>query len=177
MAAAKIEMRYGTVEDAPLLADLGARTFQETFAAENTPQDMAVYLCASFGAERQAAELADPKSVFFIAEVGGQAVGYARLHSGAPAEGVTGERPIELLRIYALREWAGRGVGPRLLEACIAEAQARGHDVLWLGVWERNLRAQAFYRKWGFVEVGQHTFQLGSEPQTDLVMQNQLGLD
>jgi len=177
MAAADIEVRYATAEDAALLADLGARTFRETFSAENTPQDMAAYLSASFSANRQAAELADPRSVFFIAEVDAQAVGYAQLHASEPAEGVTGERPIELVRIYTLQEWAGRGVGPRLLEACIAEAQGREHDVLWLGVWERNLRAQGFYRKWGFVEVGAHTFQLGSDPQTDLVMQKQLGVD
>ena len=57
------------------------------------------------------------------------------------------------------------------MQAAIDEAQRRGHDTLWLGVWEHNPRARAFYRKWGFVEVGTHIFVLGSDPQTDILMQ------
>lgn len=175
MTAADVEIRFATAEDAALLARLGASTFEEAFAAENDPRDMAAYVEAAFSVDRLAAELADPRSVFLLAEVGREAVGYARLFAGDPEDGVRAERPIELVRIYSLPAWIGRGVGPRLLAASIAEAQARGHDVLWLGVWERNTRAQAFYRKWGFAAVGKHTFQLGSDPQTDLVMERKLG--
>jgi ribosomal protein S18 acetylase RimI-like enzyme len=45
---------------------------------------------------------------------------------------------------------------------------------MWLGVWEYNPRAQRFYEKNGFRMVDKHTFVLGSDPQTDLLMQKEL---
>jgi ribosomal protein S18 acetylase RimI-like enzyme len=167
-------IRRANSEDARLLAELGARTFAETFAEENSPEDMAAYLDANFNLERQAAELADPASAFFIAEVGGLAAGYAQLHAGEPEEGVEGSKPVELVRLYVSREWLGRGVGEALMRACVDEARRAGHGTMWLGVWERNGRAQAFYRKWDFREVGEHVFQLGSDPQRDILMERAL---
>ena len=164
-------VRRASVEDAELLADLGARTFDETFSTENSPEDMAAYLAASFGVGRLTEELADPLSVFFVAEVDGSAAGYAKLHAGGVSAGVEGQRPIELVRLYVSREWLGRGVGQALMRRCIDEARRMGFQTIWLGVWERNHRAQAFYRKWDFYEVGEHIFQLGSDPQRDVVMQ------
>ena len=79
-------------------------------------------------------------------------------------------RPIEIVRFYARTRWIGRGVGRGLMEAVLREARARGHDRVWLGVWERNERAIAFYKKWGFIKVGSQPFQLGNDIQTDLVM-------
>lgn len=164
-------IRHGKAEDAALLAELGARTFSETFAADNTPQDMAAYLAGSFSLDQQAAKLADPHSLFQIAEVNGVAVGYAMLRSGNAPNSVTGDKPIELVRLYVSRESLGNGVGAALMQACIDEAKRRGYETLWLGVWERNHRAQAFYRKWNFQEAGTHLFQLGDDPQTDILMQ------
>ena len=167
-------IRRASIEDAKLLADLGARTFVETFAEENTPEDMAAYLAASFSVGRLTEELTDPLSTFFIAEVDGSAAGYAKLHPGEVAEGVEGQRPIELVRLYVAQAWLGRGVGPALMQRCVEEARQMGFQTIWLGVWERNHRAQAFYRKWKFDEVGEHIFQLGSDPQRDIVMQRAL---
>jgi ribosomal protein S18 acetylase RimI-like enzyme len=164
-------LRRGTARDAALLAELGARTFSETFGPDNTPEDMAAHIGAAFGPEKQAAELADPHTTFFIAEVDGAPAGYAVIRAGVAPGCVTGARPIELARLYACREHIGHGVGPALLETCLEEARNAGYATLWLGVWERNARAQAFYRKWGFRVVGAHVFQLGSDPQTDLLME------
>lgn len=164
-------VRRASTEDAKVLAELGAQTFIETFAKDNAPEDMAVYLAASFSVERLTVELADPPAIFFIAEVEGRAAGYAKIHSGEVSDGVEGERPIELVRLYVLQEWLGRGVGQALMQRCIDEARALGFQTIWLGVWEHNGRAQAFYRKWNFYEVGEHIFQLGSDPQRDIVMQ------
>ena len=169
-----LTIRRADPEDAGLLAELGARTFSETFAADNDPEDMAAYLAASFNPARQADELNDPASTFFVAEVGGRAAGYAQLHAGDPAEGVEGPKPVELVRLYVSREWLGRGVGEALMRACVDEARRAGHETLWLGVWERNGRAQAFYRKWDFRAVGEHVFRLGSDPQRDILMERAL---
>jgi GNAT superfamily N-acetyltransferase len=166
-----VTIRRANPVDASLLAELGAHTFSETFAADNSPEDMAAYLAASFNPAQQAAELADPASTFLIAEVGGRAAGYVKLHAGEPAEGVEGDKPVELVRLYVLHEWLGRGVGSELMSACLDEARRAGHETIWLGVWERNGRAQAFYRKWDFREVGEHVFRLGSDPQRDILME------
>ena len=166
-----LAIRRANSEDAGLLAELGARTFYETFAADNAPEDMAAYVAASFNPAQQTAELADPASTFLIAEVGGHAAGYAMLRAGEPAEGVEGPKPVELVRLYVSREWLGRGVGEALMRACVGEARQAGHGTIWLGVWERNGRAQAFYRKWDFRAVGEHVFRLGSDPQRDILME------
>lgn len=169
-----LTIRRGTVQDAALLSELGARTFSETFAADNTAEDLAAYLEASFSVAQQTAELEDPGSIFLIAEVDGHAAGYAKLHDGKPETGVEGANPIELVRLYVSREWLGRGIGEQLMRACIDEAGRAGHETIWLGVWERNARAQAFYRKWNFQTVGEHVFQLGADRQRDLLMQRPL---
>lgn len=169
-----LTIRRAEPGDAGLLAELGARTFSETFAADNSPEDMAAYLAASFDPARLTDELSDPASAFFVAEVGGRAAGYAQLHAGEPAEGVEGPKPVELVRLYVSREWLGRGVGEALMRACVDGARQAGHRTIWLGVWERNGRAQAFYRKWDFREVGEHVFQLGSDPQRDILMERAL---
>ena len=169
-----LTIRRGTPADALLLSELGARTFSETFAVDNTPEDLAAYLATSFSVAQQTAELEDPASTFLIAEVEGHAAGYAMLREGEPEQGVEGANPIELVRLYVLREWLGRGVGEQLMRACIDEAHQAGHETLWLGVWERNARAQAFYRKWNFRAVGEHVFELGADRQRDLLMERSL---
>ena len=166
-----ITVRRGNLDDANLLAELGARTFEETFAADNTPEDMAAYLASAFNPAQQTAELADPASTFLIAEVNGEPAGYAKLHAGEAAEGIAGTKPIEIVRLYVESKWFGRGVGEAVMRSCLDEALRSGFDSVWLGVWERNVRAQAFYRKWDFRAVGKHVFQLGADAQTDILME------
>jgi diamine N-acetyltransferase len=166
-----LTIRHANLDDASLLAELGARTFSEAFAAENASEDMAAYIASSFNLPQQTAELSDPTTTFLIAEIDGVATGYAQLRAGEPAAGIKGARPVELVRLYVSREWLGRGVGEGLMRACLDEARQAGHETIWLGVWERNGRARAFYRKWDFDAVGEHVFQLGSDSQTDILME------
>lgn len=169
-----ISLRYATAADAVLLAQIGAETFRDTFGDQNTPEDMAAYLAESFSPQKQAAELVEPGSVFIIAERGGEVVGFVRLHEGVTSTGVTGAHPIELVRIYARKPFIGQGVGPMLMQACLDEAAKRHCDIIWLGVWEKNPRGIAFYRKWGFEQVGTQSFKLGDDLQHDYVMQKRL---
>ena len=169
-----LHIRTADARDGDLLAKLGAQTFRDTFAPDNTPQDMAAYLAKSFGPECQAAELADPGTTFLIAETAGEAVGYARLKLGPAPACIVGERPAEIVRLYAVTGWIGRGVGAALMQACLECAGRLKCDVVWLDVWERNQRAIEFYRRWSFVEVGTQDFVLGSDVQHDLLMQRRL---
>jgi ribosomal protein S18 acetylase RimI-like enzyme len=171
---ATITIRAGRPGDAPSLAALGSRVFAETFGAVNSPSDMALYLSGAYGLAQQSAELADPRIGTLLAEIGTSLAGFAQLREG-PAPGcVTGPRPIELNRFYVDRPWQGQGVAPALMEAVRHEAARRGGVTLWLGVWERNERAQAFYRKCGFVDVGTQPFVLGTDRQTDRIMSRPL---
>lgn len=170
-------VRHARADDAALLAALGARTFVEAFAAYNSPEDLAAYLASSFGRDLQAAELADPHALFLIAEIDGIAAGYAKLASGVTPQSVTGDNPIELVRLYVSQQWLGRGIGAALMHACINEAAQKGYRTIWLGVWEHNGRARAFYQKWNFREVGNHIFQLGNDPQTDILMERSISED
>ena len=169
-----LTIRHGTLDDAGLLSELGARTFSETFAADNTAENLAAYIATSFNVAQQTTELEDPASTFLIAEIDGRAAGYAKLHDGEPEKAVEGANPVELVRLYVSRDWLGRGIGEQLMRACVDEARQAGHDTIWLGVWERNARAQAFYRKWNFRAVGEHVFKLGSDLQRDILMERRL---
>jgi diamine N-acetyltransferase len=167
----EVIIRRADSSEAELLADLGARTFTETFAAENTPENMSTYLAQAFTPASLAAELADPLATFLLALIEGEPAGYAKLSQGEPPRCVAGVRPVELARIYVLQKWLGSGAGRALMQKCVDEARASGSGVLWLGVWQRNLRALAFYRKWGFTTAGEQVFQLGADAQADWVMQ------
>lgn len=188
-AAMTIHVRPATLADAPRLSQLAARTFRETFADENTPEDIARYLAEAFTAERQAAELSDPAGTVLLAErrdapgdtadterMGDtELVGYAHLVAGPAPAAVQGPAPVELKRLYVARAWHGQGVAQALMDATLDAARARGARTLWLGVWERNPRAAAFYAKYGFARVGEHTFVLGADAQTDWVLARPLG--
>jgi len=170
----RIAIRRATEADGTLLAEFGARTFREAFAAENTPENMQAYLRGAFSPDLQQAELAEQGSVFLVAEVEGSTVGYAHLRGGEIPGRITGMRPVEIVRFYAANEWIGKGVGPALMLACLEEAARQGCDVIWLDVWSNNPRAISFYRKWGFRIVGTQPFRLGDEVQTDLLMQREV---
>ncbi len=169
-----ITIRVACLEDAALLSELGAEAFSQAFGKDNTPEDMAAYLAGSFSPARQAEELSRPGSTFFILESAGKTAGYAHVQESRPPTCITGSRPVELSRFYLLRDWIGKGLAAPLMQACIAEVQGRGGDVLWLGVWQKNARAIAFYKKSGFEIAGTQTFLLGSDLQHDYVMRRSL---
>lgn len=163
-------IRAGEATDAIALAELAARTFRETFAADNRREDMALHIADAYGTSQQHRELVDPNIATLLVEVDGQLAGYAQLRSGVPPECVTGEKPIELWRFYIAQPWHGRGIAQTLMQRVESEGYARGAHTLWLGVWERNERAKAFYHKNGFVDVGSHVFMVGNDAQTDRIM-------
>ena len=171
---APLEIRRAVVADAAALAEFGARTFAETFGAENTVEDMRLHLGSAWNPALQSAEILDPEIDTLLAWVGGVLAGFAQLHSGHAPAAVATVKPVELLRFYVDKPWQGQGVARQLMEAVEKQARARGARELWLGVWERNPRAQAFYRKHGFRRIGTQIFVVGTDPQTDHVMLREL---
>jgi GNAT superfamily N-acetyltransferase len=172
----QIDIRRATSDDAKSLTDLSYTTFWDAFAhhPKNAPDDLAHYMRQAFSVEQIADELNDPRAVFLMAEIEGELAGYAKLVFDHIEPGISAEKPIELNRLYSQQKFLGQGVGQTLMDACFDLARENGFDTIWLGVWEYNPRAQRFYEKNGFKEVGSHTFVLGSDPQTDLLMQKEI---
>ena len=165
-----IVIRTAVATDATALAELAARTFRETFGADNRPEDMALHIAQAYGTSQQLRELADPEIVTLLVEVDGQLAGYAQLRSGVAPVCVIGEAPIELWRFYIAQPWQGRGVAHALMRRAESEAYRRGGRTLWLGVWEHNERAKAFYHKSGFMDAGSHVFMVGTDAQIDHIL-------
>lgn len=163
-------IRVGGPRDAADLAELAAQTFHETFAADNRPEDLALYMASAYGKSQQLNELLDPSITTLLVEENEQLAGYAQIRSGAAPQCVKGDSPVELWRFYVAQPWQGQGLARTLMQRVISESRERGGSTLWLGVWERNERAKAFYRKTGFVEVGSHIFMVGTDAQTDRIM-------
>jgi diamine N-acetyltransferase len=166
-----MNIRHATIEDAALLAELGAKTFYDTYVKDNTPENMKLHLNNSFSEEIQLKELSQPDHVHLVVEEENTAVGYAQLILDGREEFIKGRKPLEIRRIYSSSAYIGKGVGRALMQATLEEAGKRGCDCVWLGVWEKNPRAMGFYKKWGFVEVGTHVFTVGNDPQIDFVME------
>jgi GNAT superfamily N-acetyltransferase len=165
-----IQIRRGVTADAAALATFAARTFEETFSADNRPGDMRVHLAKSYGVQQQTQELTDTNVITLLAERNGVLVAYAQVRR-QPAPGcVTQEQPVELQRFYVDRPEHGSGVARELMTAVRQAATELGGRHLWLGVWEHNPRAIAFYTKEGFVDVGSTAFYVGPDRQTDRVL-------
>jgi diamine N-acetyltransferase len=165
-----VTIRTATAADAAAVAALARRTFYETFASTNDPADMALYLEGAYGVDQQTRELIDRDITTLLVEERGAAVAYAQIRTGHVPDCVTGPAPIELWRFYVDQPFHGRGIAPMLMNRVTEVARERGAKTLWLGVWERNDRARAFYVKCGFADVGEHIFLFGTDPQTDRVM-------
>lgn len=170
-----LRIRHGQLADAAVLAWFGERCFRAAFAADNTPEDMEAYVAQAFNAETFGAELADPAAIFLLAYRGEQLAAYAKLHAGGSPDCVIAKNPVELVRLYVDPERTSGGHGSLLMDEAISEGRERGHDVMWLGVWERNDAARRFYERRGFAEKGSHDFVLGSDRQRDVIMTLQLG--
>ena len=162
-------IRYAVPRDADALAALGAKTFQDTYAAMNTAENMALHVATAFSPDLFRAEIEDPSGYILVAQAV-ELIGYAQVTREIVPPAVGDAHALELKRFYVDRAWHGLGVAQRLMtETCRAAAE-RGAATVWLSVWDQNPRAIAFYRKVGFADAGLIPFKLGNEMQTDFLM-------
>lgn len=167
-------IRVARRADAAKLTKFAERLFRVTFGPDNRAEDMDDYTGAAFTIEGTRDALDDPDAAVLVAECDGRYAGYVQMRRGVAPLQVPGTRPIEIERFYVDPQWQGSGLAQRLMQAALDEAVNRMADQVWLGVWERNGRAIAFYRKQGFREVGAQLFMLGADRQRDLVMAREL---
>jgi GNAT superfamily N-acetyltransferase len=160
----------GEPKDAAELAEFAARTFEETFSDENKPEDMRAHREATYGVKQQRAELADPAVITILARSDGELIAYAQVRLNTPPSCVQHDAPVELHRFYLDRRAHGTGLASDLMQAVHQAAHELGSRHIWLGVWERNPRAIAFYKKENFVDVGSKVYMVGPDRQVDRVL-------
>ena len=165
-----ILIRKADKNDAAAIAAISRKTFYDTFAGHNTPENMHLFMNEQFTEEQLIAEVGAEGNIFLVAIAEGEMAGYAFLRQVVNPPGLGNVPAIELARIYSLQSMIGRGVGKALMQKCIEVAVAQGKKVLWLGVWEHNQRAIEFYTRWGFEQFSSHDFVLGTDVQTDWMM-------
>lgn len=165
----EIRVRRGELADAQSLATLAALCFTQAFAADNDPEHLQVHLRSSFGEAQQRRELLDPTLITLLACQGSTLMGFAQVGRREPPPCAAGAA-VELARFYLEAGMHGRGVAQRLMAAVFTAARELRGDRIWLGVWERNPRAIAFYGKSGFCDVGSKDFLVGADRQTDRVL-------
>ncbi|GGC77628.1 spermidine/spermine N(1)-acetyltransferase [Thalassobacillus devorans] len=163
-----------TLEDACQLREVGYETFKETFEHQNSPENMNAYLDKAFTLNQLEKELSNASSRFFFVYFKQDVAGYLKVNVGEGQTEDMGEDAIEIERIYIKNKFQKHGLGKRLLEKAIELARNENKQKIWLGVWEKNENAIAFYEKMGFVQTGAHSFYMGDEKQTGFIMTKNL---
>jgi ribosomal protein S18 acetylase RimI-like enzyme len=174
MPTGNINITKAGIKDADLLGELSVTTFRDTFGPVNRREDMDAYITGEMNAAKLAAELNDANNTFYIAWMGAAAVAFAKMRPIFTPAALNAGSAIEIERLYVRHEHHGQKIGTILMQHCIAYATSQKHDLVWLGVWERNHRAIRFYTKCGFEVFGSHPFVLGSDVQTDVLMKKKI---
>ncbi|MCE1252429.1 MAG: GNAT family N-acetyltransferase [Anaerolineae bacterium] len=160
--------------DLKMLQKIGIETYDETFRAMNEPHIMDQYLAEAFNLARLREELANKSSYFYFLFVDEILAGYLKLNEAPAQSDINDPDALEIERIYVRKAFKGQGLGKYLMNYALDFARFKAKTYAWLGVWEKNSAAIAFYKKMGFVEAGGHSFRMGDEIQSDLVMKKQL---
>jgi GNAT superfamily N-acetyltransferase len=163
------------VADLSELADVAARTFPLACPPSVTPDNVAAFIAENLSPQRFADYLADPGRAVFAARDDGRIIGYAMLIRGVPDDtdvqrAVTLRPSVELSKMYVLPDRHGAGASAALMATALAWAEDGGAASVWLGVNQRNERAQRFYAKHGFATAGTKAFRLGTRIENDYVM-------
>ena len=170
----EVKIHQASIDELEELQQISRTTFTETFSVHNSEENMRNYLRDNLSLEKLGEELNNPESSFYFAEMKDQVIGYLKLNVGAAQNEWKENTGLEIERIYVLKEYHGLKIGQLLFEKAISIATSMKMQYVWLGVWEKNERAIAFYTKNGFKVVDQHLFKLGDDVQTDYLMKRTL---
>lgn len=166
----KIKVEKVTLDDVTQLQRIGRTTFSETFSDVNTEENMKTYLDDSFSIAKLTEQVNKDGSQFYFAVLDGDIIGYLKINTGREQTEIKDIQGLEIERIYVLKAFHGQSVGQVLYEKALEIARKRDIKYVWLGVWEKNIRAIRFYAKNGFAPFDKHIFKLGSDEQTDIMM-------
>jgi len=165
-----INIKKCNVEDLPKLLEISYETFNETFKNQNSPENIKAYLERAFNLKQLEKELSNISSQFFFVYLNNEVAGYLKININDAQSEEMSDESLEIERIYIKRKFQKHGLGMYLLNKTIEIAMEFNKKKIWLGVWEKNENAIAFYEKMGFVQTGSHSFYMGNEEQVDFIM-------
>lgn len=174
-----LNLRRAQAEDALSIAYLGVRTYLETYQkiAQEDWAHMRAYMLEAFYPVHLIKDIQDTKNTYLLVEVADEVIAYAKIVKGASTPGIEASSSINIEKIYVRKDFTGRKIGRMLMEHILRMAQAQGFKRVWLGVWDINQKAIAFYQKFGFELIGIHPFDMGGKIYEDLLMKKELGSD
>ena len=152
------------------LQSVSKKTFSETFADQNSKENLELFLSKAYSLEALSSELSNPDSTFYLLYDNNKLYGYMKINRRSAQTEYQGDEAMEIERIYVTKDAQGHGYGKALLIKAIELSKSENLPLLWLGVWEKNVSAIRFYEKNGFTPFGEHTFILGTDPQRDVLM-------
>ncbi|WP_404427416.1 GNAT family N-acetyltransferase [Ureibacillus chungkukjangi] len=165
-----IEITKCNLEDLQTLQEVSIETFYEAFKEQNSPESMEAYLEKAFNLEKLELEISNISSQFFLIHFSNEVAGYLKININEAQSEEMGDESLEVERIYLKTKFQKHGLGKVLLNKAIEIATDLDKKKVWLGVWEENENAIAFYKKMGFVQTGTHSFYMGDEEQLDFIM-------
>jgi len=165
-----IRIRFCSENDVIELQKIAYETYDQTFRSMNSAETMEKYLEEAFNTEKLLGELRNIYSEFYFLQVDYSVVGYLKLNESAAQTDINDTEGLEIERIYVRQQFQGKGYGKELMEFALERARSLKKKYAWLGVWEKNESAIAFYKKIGFQQAGKHTFKMGDEKQSDCIM-------
>ncbi len=165
-----IALRTCTLEDLHELQKISYETFNETFKNQNSPENMNAYLDTAFTLEQLEKELSNLSSQFYFVYFNNELAGYLKVNTNDAQSEEMGAESLEIERIYIKSKFQKHGLGKYLFNKAFELAVKNNKKKIWLGVWEKNENALAFYKKMGFIQTGAHSFYMGDEEQTDFIM-------
>ncbi|MBM7601039.1 ribosomal protein S18 acetylase RimI-like enzyme [Virgibacillus halotolerans] len=165
-----INLKKCTIEDLRKLREISYQTFDETFKDQNSPENMKTYLEQAFNLKQLEKELSNVSSQFFFVYYNDEVAGYLKVNINDAQSEEMGDESLEMERIYIKNKFQRHGLGKYLLDKAMKMVMDHDKKKIWLGVWEKNENAIAFYKKMGFVHTGSHAFYMGDEEQIDLIM-------
>ena len=170
MSNEQLTLRKAKSDEIFELCELGKETFYDTYAHLNDPENFEDYTRKAFSSAQWQKEFTNPLSEFYVVTQGEEMAGYMKLNFGKAQTESDQPNSCEIERIYVREGFKGKGIGRMMIQKAVIQAQDKIVDYIWLGVWEENPEAIAFYEAVGFYRFGTHIFQIGEEAQTDILM-------
>ncbi len=167
----EISIRKCRNTDLGSLQDLAIQTYDETFRAYNSSENMRTYLDEAFNKNQLKKELNNPSSEFYLLFADQAPAAYLKTNEPEAQTDIFDPQSLEIERIYVKQEFQRHGLGKKLIELGIDIARKQNRKFVWLGVWEHNTRALQFYKNMGFEKFGSHRFIMGDDHQTDWLLQ------
>ncbi|MFQ3625141.1 GNAT family N-acetyltransferase [Lactobacillus johnsonii] len=170
----KYEIKEVLADNSRELREISRQTFLETFGSQNSTENMREFLDTAYAEEKLKDEVENGNSSFYFLTVDNKVAGYLKVNEGDAQTEQVVPNALEVEKIYLKQDSQHQGLGLVLIKLAEKIAKEKEKDNMWLGVWEKNYQAQAFYEKDGFKRVSQHTFVIGEDPQTDLILVKRL---